>query len=62
MTPAPLLLVEGVNDRHVVQHLLRAHGLLLDFDFRIKDTGGDNPLIVTPMSICKRGGIRSSIC
>ena len=56
MRTAPLLLVEGLNDRHVVQHLLRAHGLLLDSDFRIKDTGGDSPLIVTlPVEIRAAG-------
>ena len=56
MTPAPLLLVEGLNDRHVVQHLLRAHGLRLDSDFRIKDAGGDESLLTTlPVEIKAAG-------
>ena len=53
---APLLLVEGVNDLHVVRKLLWHHGLKSDVDFRIKDTGGDNPLITTlPLEIRAAG-------
>ena len=56
MTAAPLLLVEGLNDRHVVQHLLKAHGLQLESDFRIKDAGGDDPLLTNlPVEIRAAG-------
>ena len=53
---APLLLVEGRNDRHVVGKLLWHHGLKPDVDFRVKDTGGENPLITTlPLEIKTAG-------
>jgi hypothetical protein len=56
MTGLPLLLVEGVNDRHVVGNLLRQHGLVIDVDFLIRDKRGVDPLVATlPIEIKARG-------
>ena len=41
--PPKLLLVEGVDDKHVVEHLCRK--LVPDLAFRCQDTGGIDPLL-----------------
>ena len=41
--PPKLLLVEGVDDKHVVEHLCRK--LVPDLAFRCQDTGGSDPLL-----------------
>ena len=41
--PPKLLLVEGVDDKHVVEHLCRK--LVPDLVFRCQETGGSDPLL-----------------